>query len=117
MAQKRIASHIRIHRKKSGLTQLELARLVGQRNATRVSRHERGVTVPSLAVALGYETIFQVPIADLFPGVRETIVKNAEARLAVLESTLGHKSANDRDANATARKLQFIWARKNGIEI
>ena len=116
MAQKRIASLIRIHRKRSGLTQRELARLIGHKNSGRVSRHERGVTIPSLTAALSYETIFQVPISDLFPAIHDA-VKNAEARLADLESELGQKSAQDHDANATARKLQFIWARKNRLEI
>lgn len=117
MAQKRIASLIRIHRKRSGFTQRELARLIGHKNSGRVSRHERGVTIPSLTAALGYETIFQVPMSDLFPAIQDAVIKNAEARLADLESALGQKSAKDHDANATARKLQFIWARKNGLEI
>lgn len=116
MAQKRIESHIRTHRKKSGLTQLELAKLIGDKNAGRVSRHERGLTVPMLAAALSYETIFQVPVTDLFPSIRDVVVKNTETRLAALESFLGEKSAKTRDANATARKLQFIWARKKPIE-
>jgi hypothetical protein len=75
------------------------------------------MAVPSLAVALGYEAIFRVPVAELFPSVHEAVMKNLETRFAHLESSLGKKSAKERDANATARKLQFIWARKNGVEI
>lgn len=112
MAEKRIVSHIRIHRKKSGLTQLELARLIGHRNAGRVSRHERGLTLPSLTVALSYEAIFQVPIPELFPAIHDMVTKHTHARLANLELILGQKSAKNRDANATACKLQFIWTRK-----
>lgn len=117
MAQKAIASYVRTHRKKSGLTQVEIAKLLGHRNSGRVSRHERGITLPSLSVALGYEAIFRVPVAELFPSVHEAVVKNLEARFTHLESCLGKKSAAGRDANATARKLQYIWARKNGVEI
>lgn len=113
MAHKRIASHIRTHRKRSGLTQRELARLIGHRTGAKVSRHERGLTIPTLPVALSYEAIFKVPISELFPGVQEAIIKSTEARLAKLELTLGRMSAGDRDADATARKLQFISARKN----
>jgi DNA-binding XRE family transcriptional regulator len=117
MAHKRIASHVRTHRKKSGLTQRELARLLAHSNVGKVSRHERGVTIPSLPVALGYETIFRVPVTELFPAIHEAVTKDIEARLANFESALGKKSAKDRDAHATAQKLQFIWARKNGINI
>lgn len=117
MVHKRIASHVRTHRKKSGLTQRELARLLGHGSVGRVSRHERGVTAPSFPVALGYETIFRVPVTDLFPAIHEAVGKSIEARFADLESMLGKKSAKDSNANATAQKLQFIWARKHGIEI
>jgi DNA-binding XRE family transcriptional regulator len=108
MAHKRIGSHLGVHRRKSGFTQLELARLIGHRNIGRVSRHERAVTVPPLSVALSYEAVFRVPIYELFPGIHEMALKNIEARMADLEEALGRKTASDRDANATARKLQFI---------
>lgn len=113
MAHKRIASHIRMHRKRSGLTLRELARLVGHRSVGKVSRHERGLTIPTLPVAISYEAIFRVPIRELFPGVHETAAKNAEARLEDLELSLGRKSAKARDADVTARKLEFISARKH----
>ena len=117
MAHKRIASHVRTYRKKSGLTQLELAGLLGHTSIGRVSRHERGIAIPSLPSALGYEAIFRVPIPELFPAIHEAITKGIEARLVELNSTLGQKSAKDRDARATALKLEFISARKNTLEI
>jgi DNA-binding XRE family transcriptional regulator len=117
MAQKPIVSHVRTHRKRSGLTQCELARLLGYRNSGRVSRHERGITVPSLNAALSYEILFRVPICDLFPALHEAVVKNIEGRLSGMESLLGQKSARERDANRTAQKLQFIWSRKSGTQI
>jgi DNA-binding XRE family transcriptional regulator len=116
MTQKRIITHLRIHRKNSGLTQLELARLVGHKNGGRVSRHELGISLPSLVVALSYEAIFGIPISELFPAVHETLAKQTTSRLAELESILGRKSAKDRDANATACKLQFILQRKTDFK-
>src|SRR5689334_22501129 len=114
MAEKRIASYLRTHRKKSGLTLDEVATIMGHKNVSRISRHERGITVPSLAVALHYGALFQVSVSELFPAIYEAAMKTIDARLAELESSLGQKSATDLDANATARKLQFIWARKTG---
>ena len=107
MANKKIASHLGTHRSRSGLSQRELARLIGYRDV-KVSRHERGVTIPPLAVAFAYEAVFRVPVHELFPGIQEAAVKNIEARLAALDRHLGKKTANDRYARATARKLQFI---------
>jgi transcriptional regulator with XRE-family HTH domain len=117
MAHKRISSHVRTYRKRSGLTQLELANLLGQTSTGRVSRHERGITIPSLPAALGYEAIFGVPILELFPAIHETVGASVEARLAALKSALGEKSVKDRDANATALKLEFISARKIARQI
>ena len=108
MAHKRIASHLGTHRRRSGFTQLELARLVGYRNSGKVSRHERGVTVPPLSVTLAYEAVFHVPIHELFPGIHEAALKNIEKRMADLDAALGRKSATERNAGATARKLQFM---------
>ena len=117
MAYPRIASHVRTHRKKSGFTQREVARLVGYTNQGPVSRHERGIAVPPLSVALAYAALFRVSVADLFPAIHEKAGSSVETRLARFESALGQRSARAGDANATARKLQFIWARKNGVEI
>jgi len=117
MSQKRIVSHVSTHRKRNNLTQGDLASLLGHRSAGRVSRHERGITVPSLVAALGYQAIFGVPIPELFPALHDAVVRNVAARLGDLELALGEKSLNDPDAEATARQLQFIAARKQCLKI
>jgi DNA-binding XRE family transcriptional regulator len=117
MAQKRIASHIRTHRKKSGFTQHELAGLLGHDNALKVWRHERGITVPPLTDALTYAAIFRVPVGELFPAVQQAVAQNLADRFVKLEAALGRKTSRDRDAKATAQKLQFIAVFKNRIEI
>jgi transcriptional regulator with XRE-family HTH domain len=117
MAHKRMASHVRTYRKKSGLTQLDLARLLGHGSIGRVSRHERGITLPSLPAALGYEAIFGIPISELFPAIHETVAKSVGVRLTDLKLVLGEKSIKDRDANTTALKLQFISTRTSDRRI
>src|SRR5207248_168153 len=101
----RMASYLFTHRKKSGFTQEEIARLVGYKNGGLVSRHERGVAVPPLSVVLAYSTIFRVPVLELFPGLLDAAETDIEARLADLEITLGAKEGRGHDAKATARKL------------
>lgn len=117
MSREPLVSHLRTHRNRSGFTQGELAQLVGYSNETAVSRQERGERLPSLRVALAYAAIFQVTVADLFPALHEATVQHIGAQMADLKQRLGKKSARDRDANATARKLQFMTAREIGIEL
>jgi DNA-binding XRE family transcriptional regulator len=117
MAQKKLASHLRSHRKKSGLSQLELAGLIGYLSEDAVMRHEQVASIPSLTIALAYEAIFRVPVSRLFPGVYEAVEERVDVRLAAMERRLQEKSAKDRDASAAARKLEWLWARRNGIEV
>lgn len=108
-----MTSYIRPHRLKSGLTQRELADLIGIIAHHQVSIHERSVVVPSLLVALSYHIVFSVPINELFPGLYETVQLNVEERLAEFENRLGESTAKGRKAKAVARKLEWLWERRN----
>jgi DNA-binding XRE family transcriptional regulator len=108
-----MTSYLRPHRLKSGLTQRELAELIGIIAHHQVSIHERSVVVPSLLVAFSYHIVFSVPIDELFPGLYETVKQNVEERLAEFENALGESDARGREAKAVARKLEWLWERKN----
>jgi DNA-binding XRE family transcriptional regulator len=90
-----LASYLRSHRLKSGFSRRELAEIVGLFNATQVGRHERSNMLPSLMAALSYQAIFQAPIAELFPGLYETITQ-----------------ARGRNAHIIALKLVWLNQRK-----
>lgn len=64
-----LASRVRLHRRKSGLSQKELAFIIGTLGPVGVSRHERSTALPRFLIAVGYEVVFHVPLAELFPGV------------------------------------------------
>jgi DNA-binding XRE family transcriptional regulator len=98
---------------KSGLTQRELADLIGIIAHHQVSIHERSVGVPTLIVALSYHIVFSVPINELFPGLYKTVQLNVEERLAELENKLGESTAKGREAKTVARKLEWLCERKN----
>jgi transcriptional regulator with XRE-family HTH domain len=117
MEHSHVASSLRGHRKRSGLEQKELARILGLPNAEQVSRHERGAMVPSLPVAFGYEVIFGVRASELFPRLYEKIRRHAEEQLAKLEYDLQQLSIQGRWADVAARKLEFLWERKNPASI
>jgi transcriptional regulator with XRE-family HTH domain len=107
-----IASRVRSHRKKAGLSQKDIARIVGIDEA-RVSRHERFGIVPPLSVALGYEAVFGLPVKDLYPRFYETIRQGIEERLAAMETELQQMNVKGRQATIIARKLEWCCERRN----
>jgi transcriptional regulator with XRE-family HTH domain len=108
-----LASHVRLHRRRSGLSQRELASIIGTLGPVGVSRHERSTAMPRFLVAVGYELVFNVPLAELFPGVYETLRSDIEARLSSLEEELHESTATGREAALIARKLEWLWERRN----
>jgi DNA-binding XRE family transcriptional regulator len=113
MTSETLACRLRALRRKSGLSQIELAQLLGFVSDVPVSRHERSETVPNLMTALGYEVIFRLPISELFPGLYRSVEAVIEERLAILEEDLQQSTAKGRKAIPVARKLEFSSGRKN----
>jgi DNA-binding XRE family transcriptional regulator len=110
---RRLANYLRTHRRNVGLTQRELATVLGHGNANPVSRYERYCATPSLTVALSFEIVFRVPVSEIFAGLRDEVEEDVEKRMVELEERLGKRSAKGRDANATARKLLWLVNRRN----
>ena len=113
MTMEQIANYLRSHRRKSGLSQQELAQIVGSLTEIPVSRHERSLTIPALLIALSYEAIFRVPISEIFPGLYQTVEAGIEERLADLEGELQKSTAKGLQAVFVARKLEWLWERRN----
>lgn len=58
---------LRTHRRTWGLSQRELADLLGMESRAHISRIERGKRSPSFETALACSTLFGVPLGVLFP--------------------------------------------------
>lgn len=116
MTHESLISYLRTHRNRSGFTQRELAQLVGHGSEAAVSRHERGKSLPSFRVALAYAAVFQVDVRELFPALHEAVAGTVEAQIGDIKFRLGQKSAKDRDAKATAHKLEFLTTRDIGAK-
>src|SRR5437667_302672 len=71
MATPKLENYLRTYRKRSGLTQRDVAFLVGCRNGAQVSRYEKRRRLPPLRTALVYEAAFGVPVSVLFAALRE----------------------------------------------
>lgn len=117
MAPQTLPSYLRIHRIKSGLSQRELAYVLGYGGTGQIREHEHATSAPPFLMALAYEAVFRIPVAELFPGFSETVTHGIEKRLRELEGTLQEKNAKGRKARAIARKLEWLCARRNGIEV
>lgn len=107
------ASYLRSHRKRSGLSQKEVADLLGYLHEGEISRHERLTTVPPFHIALAYQALFRVPVSEIFPGRYETAKHEVEARLEKMVEDLHQRTAKGREAAMIARKLEWIWEREN----
>jgi DNA-binding XRE family transcriptional regulator len=107
-----LGNYLRTHRKKSGLTQLELGLFLGYRDEGPVSLHERNRTVPPLIAALAYEVIFRVPVSVLFQGLHAEVRRTMEGNLAEFEDHLQRRSGKGRGANETAQKLTWLRQRR-----
>ena len=69
-----------LYRRRMGFTQKQVARLLGQRDASMVSHYEHGRALPPLASALGLEIIYRVPVAFLFPGMYDELKRGIRQR-------------------------------------
>src|SRR5258707_5939730 len=85
MRPRKLVHHLRSYRKTFGLSQREIARLLGSRQGSNVCRYERFRSVPSLQTAIAYEIIFKTSLSDLLPDlyaeVRELVSRRARTLL------------------------------------
>ena len=110
---KPLANYLHVYRKKTGLTQREMGMLLGGLKEGTISRHERFHSLPPLLTALAYEVIFDVPIGDLYSGLREVVASGVEDRMDELEEALKRASEQDHHASVlTARRLEWINERR-----
>lgn len=84
----RLPNYLKTHRKHSGLTQCDIAFLLGNSNGAQLSRYENHHRIPPLETALALEALFKVPVADLFAGLHEAAKCGVEGRARQLALSL-----------------------------
>lgn len=77
---RRLPNYLRTFRKKVGLSQSDIAYLLGIKTSAHISRYEHFRTLPSLATALAFEVIFRVPAKELYAGVFNEVEREIVAR-------------------------------------
>jgi transcriptional regulator with XRE-family HTH domain len=83
-----IVTYIRRERRKWGLTQQQVADLVGVTTSAHISALERGRTRPSAEVLLAFQLLFGMTAAQLFPQLVQQVEQKAlKASAAILKAT------------------------------
>lgn len=85
------SSKLKPHRKRSGLTQKEVAFLLGGKKHSTISRYEAGERHPDLRTALAFSLLFDQKIDELFPSVRDEAHREVGARAKRLSQEIGQR--------------------------
>src|SRR6185437_3014891 len=100
----KISSYLRTYRRRSGLTQSEVAFLLGARDGAKVSRYERLSRRPNLQTALGLQAIFGLATKEILPRLFMAVDRRVLARANLLSRRLRQLP----DSRRTRRKLAFL---------
>ena len=85
----KLENYLRTYRKRAGLSQGEVAFLLGCKSGTKVSRYEQFRRCPTLETTLALEVIFRAPVRDLFAGVHHRVAEMTTERAGQLIDKLG----------------------------
>ncbi len=104
MASTQLQNYLRSNRKRLGLSQDEVAFLLGTQSGAKVCRYERFAREPSLATALAFQAICQKPVSKLFAGLHQKVNQNVAARAKVL----AYRTHYQKRTRENIRKLQTL---------
>jgi len=79
-----LPNYLRTYRKRSGLSQKEVAFLLGFHSDSNVSRYEAPNHRPNLEALFAFEIIYDTPARELFAGVYDETKKKIQQRLRLL---------------------------------
>lgn len=106
---------LRTHRRSWGLTQKEMAELLGFESPAHVSRIEQGKRTPSTETALACTALFGVPLEELFPQLAIEIEERLHERATRLQQGLLHTTtlSGVRKRELLARALSASYEEAN----
>jgi transcriptional regulator with XRE-family HTH domain len=106
----KLENYLRTYRKRSGLSQDEMAFLLGCQNGTKVSRYERFARKPNLETLFAYEVVFGASARELFAGVYQKVEKRILNRTQLLTRKLNRATPT----SMATRKLEILQAITSG---
>ena len=84
----KLKSYLKTHRKRAGLTQDQLAFLLGCRCGVQISQYERLAKDPGLKTAFAFQLLFGVPAHEIFPGIYQRVQEDTLIRVQLLSQKL-----------------------------
>lgn len=104
----KVLCYLRTHRRVWGLTQRELAALMGFASATHISRIENGKRAPTVEVAFACQVLFGIPPSAMFPHayalVEEKVMRNIYRLHLALNNTTSLSGLRKRELFSLALK-------------
>src|SRR4051812_47186409 len=106
MKPRKLPNYLRSSRRRAALTQADIAELLSLQNDATVSRYERRGRLPSLEIALAYEALHGIPVAELFPGAFDEAGLRLRSRARQLGRRLEARAVPAQDRRK--RSIEFI---------
>ena len=113
-----VTNYLRTHRKRSGLSQVEVAYLLGLKSGQIVSRYERLDRTPSLETALACQIIFDALPHELYPGLYAKVERITRRRIHALTARTTdhpHDMMTDFKRNTLLRAIERTNQRRPHI--
>ena len=106
MDRKKHLSYAKTHRKRSGLSQDELAYLLGDKTTSFILKTEHSKEMPSLSRALSYQILFGIPAEEIFTGLLQQQQNLIFNKIVELSGNLERRPKTQ----IVTRKLEFLDA-------
>lgn len=110
MTHQPLRTYLRTFRRRTGLSQDEVAFLLGSMCGTSVSRHERGTRIPLLQTVLGYAFILGADVPALYEGAFRDV------QFVVRKRARGLCRSIERQPHGTRRDRKIALLKKLMIE-
>lgn len=108
MTNRRLQNYLRTHRRRLGLSQEDVAILLGSASGTKISRYENFGRMPEAFTVFAFEIVFNQPARELFAGSYDDIRAAVQMRARGMMNKL-HRAADTSDKEML-RKLQALRA-------
>jgi transcriptional regulator with XRE-family HTH domain len=99
---------MRVLRRRIGLTQRELAYVIGYQDRSYISHIENGSRTPHLAEVLMIELVFGIPAVTIFPQIRSNVGARVGHRVRQIMAGMGESDSAHRRVSYKAAQLERV---------
>src|ERR1022692_2170629 len=108
VAHQRLQNYLRTHRRRHGLSQADIAMLLGAVSGTKASRYENFARMPGALTVFAFEIVFDQPASELFAGTYQAVHLAVQERARrMVEQLSARPTPQDQE---TLRKLRLFRA-------